>query len=489
MREKWRKKRMRRLMRKRKKMREAKIIYSNQLELVEDKMNEDLDIYISNSDAEYDNLIKKLEEQENEMEKINKEEIEEYKTNFEQSYNQLKPKPSKDSLNWMKIRECAMRQNIFNKAQEADKEIEILQKKDSIKFNEDKEKKLNIELNKIKHRQDLEKNVFEMKKNAIITEFTENKKKEIEKIKKKYESKISELKNYQNFEISNFDKITKGVIKPCARIQSIVSSATGFREDEEEKKSEEKDKENAGKEENKENKDDNNNNKEEEKDANEQKGENEDENEDDELEENEIEEEDDNEGKYNVLYFSKESLEKGYKLLSELAKLTERINEINLNEKEEENIEIKNIINEEKVDSEKETEENDIGEESQSPEKAKEEIQKESISGVNPVNKKRRKKKKNRKKNYKLTEEELNNIHSNFYNDNNNFMNQNQKPKINTIIVNQQSEKSVYLHNLIVSFEKKITKKISSLHEVNYNSILFLCQIKIMKKRNRMMKN
>ena len=282
---------------KEKMMREAKIIYSNQLELVEDKMNEDLDIYISNSDAEYDNLIKKLEEQENEMEKINKEEIEEYKTNFEQSYNQLKPKPSKDSLNWMKIRECAMRQNIFNKAQEADKEIEILQKKDSIKFNEDKDKKLNIELNKIKHRQNLEKNVFEMKKNSIITEFTENKKKEIEKIKKKYESKISELKNYQNFEISNFDKITKGVIKPCARIQSIVSSATGFREDEEEKKSEEKDKENAGKEENKENKDDNNNNKEEEKDANEQKGENEDENEDDELEENEIEEEDDNENK------------------------------------------------------------------------------------------------------------------------------------------------------------------------------------------------
>ena len=154
---------------KEKMMREAKIIYSNQLELVEDKMNEDLDIYISNSDAEYDNLIKKLEEQENEMEKINKEEIEEYKTNFEQSYNQLKPKPSKDCLNWMKIRDCAMRQNIFNKAQEADKEIEILQKKDSIKFDEDKEKKLNIELNKIKHRQNLEKNVFEMKKNSTIT--------------------------------------------------------------------------------------------------------------------------------------------------------------------------------------------------------------------------------------------------------------------------------------------------------------------------------
>ena len=153
---------------------------------------------------------------------------------------------------------------------------------------------MNIELNKIKHRQDLEKNVFEMKKNAIITEFTENKKKEIEKIKKKYESKISELKIYQNYEISNFDKIAKGVIKPSARIQSIVSSATNLK-DEEEKKSEEKDKENVDNPENKENKDDNDNNNKEKKEVNEQKEENEDENEDDELEENEIEEEDDKE--------------------------------------------------------------------------------------------------------------------------------------------------------------------------------------------------
>ena len=169
---------------KEKMMIEAKIIYSNQLELVEDKMREDLDIFISNSDAEYDNLTQKLQEKENELNKIDKEEIEEYKTNFEQNYYQLKPKPSKDCLNWMKIREYSMKLNIIDRAKEADKEIEILTKKDSIKFNEDKEKKLNIELNKIKHRQDLEKNVFEMKKNSIITEFTENKKKEIEKIKK-----------------------------------------------------------------------------------------------------------------------------------------------------------------------------------------------------------------------------------------------------------------------------------------------------------------
>ena len=219
---------------KEKMMMEAKTIYSNQLELVEDKMKEDLDTYLSNSEIEFKNLMERFNEQEKEMDKINKEELDLFKQNFEQMYSQLKPKPSKECLNWMKIKNYALRQNKFNKAQEANTEIEKLIDKDNIKFNENKQKKLDIEIKKIKRRHDNEKKVFEMKKNIIITEFNENKEKEINKIKKKYISKISELKNYQNFEISNFDKITKGVIKPCSRIQNIVSSATGIKEEDEE---------------------------------------------------------------------------------------------------------------------------------------------------------------------------------------------------------------------------------------------------------------
>ena len=232
---------------KEKMMMEAKIIYSNQLELVEDKMKEDLDTYLSNSEIEFKNLMERFNEQEKEMDKINKEELDLFKQNFEQMYSQLKPKPSKECLNWMKIKNYALRQNKFNKAQEANTEIEKLIYKDNIKFNENKQKKLDIEIKKIKRRHDNEKKVFEMKKNIIITEFNENKEKEINKIKKKYISKISELKNYQNFEISNFDKITKGVIKPCSRIQNIVSSATGIKEeDEEENKKENTIEENKG---------------------------------------------------------------------------------------------------------------------------------------------------------------------------------------------------------------------------------------------------
>ena len=78
-----------------------------------------------------------------------------------------------------------------------------------------------------------------MKKNSLIDMFNQTKNKNIEQIQKKFNAKMNELKNYQNFEMSNFDKITKGITKPCARIQNIVSSTTGIREDENDQNGEE----------------------------------------------------------------------------------------------------------------------------------------------------------------------------------------------------------------------------------------------------------
>ena len=221
---------------KEKMMIEAKKIYSNQRELVQDKMKEELDNYESNSNQEYESLTQGLKTQETEMLKSHQNELDEYKKNFDKIYRIKKPRPSKDCLNWIKIKEYALKQNKFNKAQEALREINKFNEKDNLKFKENKEKKLIAELNKIIHRHENEKNGFEMKKNSIIEEFNQNKNREIEKIKRKYETKLNELKNYQNFEISNFDKITKGVIKPCSRIQSIVSSTTGIKEENSEEK-------------------------------------------------------------------------------------------------------------------------------------------------------------------------------------------------------------------------------------------------------------
>ena len=211
---------------------EAKIIYSNQRELVQEKMDEELNSYIETTNTEFDSLLKALESQDVEMLKTQKKELDEFKKNFEKLYEKKKPKPSKQILNWIKIRDYAVKQNKFDKVEEAEKEINKLQKKEMGKFELEKEKKLNIELSKIIRRHENEKNSIQMKKNSIIDMFNQTKNKNIEQIQKKYEAKMKELKNYQKFEMANFDKITKGITRPCARIQNIVNSTTGNDEDE-----------------------------------------------------------------------------------------------------------------------------------------------------------------------------------------------------------------------------------------------------------------
>jgi len=211
---------------------EATIIYSNQRELVQDKMKEELDNYINNASKEFDSLLQAFESQEVEMLKGQKQEMDELKKNFVEAYETKKPKPSKEILNWIKIRNYALKQNKFDKVEEANKEINKLQKKDDQKFEKEKEEKLRAEINKLNHRHENEKNALQMKKNSLIDMFNQTKNKNIEQIQKKFDAKMKELKNYQSFEMANFDKITKGITKPCARIQSIVSSTTGIKEDE-----------------------------------------------------------------------------------------------------------------------------------------------------------------------------------------------------------------------------------------------------------------
>ena len=248
---------------------EAKIIYSNQRELVQDKMKEELDNYINNASKEFDSLLQAFESQEVELLKGQKQEMEELENNFNEIYESKKPKPTKEILNWIKIRNYAMKQNKFDKVEEANNEINKLQEKIDKNFLKEKEKKLKSEKKKLEHRHESEKNSLQMKKNSLIDMFNQTKNKNIEQIQKKFDAKMKELKNYQSFEMANFDKITKGITKPCARIQSIVSSTTGIREDE----NDENENENENEENNEnQNENENNNNEQEEQVEQEKKG-------------------------------------------------------------------------------------------------------------------------------------------------------------------------------------------------------------------------
>ena len=124
----------------------------------------------------------------------------------------------------------------------------------------------------------------------------------------------------------------------------------------------------------------------------------------------------------------------------------------------------------------------DEKEEKKEDEKEDEKEIKSENNIVNINNKRKKKRKKKPKKKYKLTPQELNNIYSNFYNENNLFIKgtQNKLPisvsPIHTSNKNLTKDKNEQLHNLILDFEKKTYKKLLSSHEIKYKSLVLLCQ-------------
>ena len=211
---------------------EAKIIYSNQRELIQDKMKEELDNYTNDANKELENLLQVFTQNENEILKAQKLELNEFKKNFDELYESRRPKPSKDMLNWIKKRDYAVKLNEFDKVEDIDLEIEELQKKEDDKLKKEKGNVLKEELKKIEKNHRDEKNALKKRKDNLINSFNKTKNKIIEQIKKKYETKLKELKNYQSFEMASFDKITKGITKPSSRIQNIVNSTAKYGEEE-----------------------------------------------------------------------------------------------------------------------------------------------------------------------------------------------------------------------------------------------------------------
>ena len=61
---------------------EAKIIYSNQRELVEDKMKEEIDNYVETATKEFEPLLQSFEKNEIELLNAQKQELEEFKKNY-----------------------------------------------------------------------------------------------------------------------------------------------------------------------------------------------------------------------------------------------------------------------------------------------------------------------------------------------------------------------------------------------------------------------
>jgi hypothetical protein len=83
--------------------------------------------------------------------------------------------------------------------------------KEGNKYEEEKEKKLRKDFDKIKTKQESELNAFLAKKNSIIDNERKNRALQFDTLLQKYKNRRKELENIQNFEVKNYSKIAKGI--------------------------------------------------------------------------------------------------------------------------------------------------------------------------------------------------------------------------------------------------------------------------------------
>ena len=217
---------------------EANQVYEAQRQTLEKEQDEELKAVNKKKEEELNSLMDNFEKQEAEMLARHEKELNDFKEEYEKTINDTELnesmrnrmlKPSSELLNWMKIKETAIKQKKYEKAQEAALKIEELAEKEIEKYNNQKQRKYKIELQKIMKRQDTEKKAFDMKKESVLVSFNKAKNEDIDSLIRKYKGRRTELENWQKVEASNFNKIQKGLSRPNSRIQSILKSASSFK--------------------------------------------------------------------------------------------------------------------------------------------------------------------------------------------------------------------------------------------------------------------
>lgn len=112
----------------------------------------------------------------------------------------------------------------YQSAHEIQNEIQVLSEKEKQAFQEEKQKKLNIEVDKIKKKQENDYKVQKEKLNVVYTEFKKERAIKVEEMMMKYKNKITEMDNAHRYELINFNKCYIGASKQNNRASSRLSA-------------------------------------------------------------------------------------------------------------------------------------------------------------------------------------------------------------------------------------------------------------------------
>jgi hypothetical protein len=179
---------------------------------LERTQKEQLDEFNKEQDKKFYELNEKFQEMQNKLEEQHNSQLKDLQQKYEDKYSNYIIKPSPELINLNKKLELYVQKKDYQNAHQTQIDIANLTKKEKEKFEKDKFKSIQKEIENLQKRQLNETKALEQKIQSIYNEFKKNRAIKVQELLLKYKNQFRDLENKQSNDIKNLEKIAQGGI-------------------------------------------------------------------------------------------------------------------------------------------------------------------------------------------------------------------------------------------------------------------------------------
>ena len=179
---------------------------------LERKQKEELDEFNKEQDKKFYELNEKFQEMQKKLEEEHNSQLIDLQQKYEEKYSNYTIKPSTELINLNKKLELYVQRKDYKNAHQTQIDIANLTKKEKEKFEREKFKTIQKEIENLQKRQLNETKGLEQKIQSIYNDFKKNRALKVQELLLKYKNQFRDLENKQSNDIKNLEKVAQGGI-------------------------------------------------------------------------------------------------------------------------------------------------------------------------------------------------------------------------------------------------------------------------------------
>ena len=198
------------------KIKDKKNLIDKKAQQVEEKdelertQKEELDEFNKDMDKKFYELNEKFQEMQTKLEEEHNSQLKDLQQKFEEKYNNYVIKPSAELIDLNKKLELYVQRKDYKNAHQTQIDIANLTKKEKEKFEKEKYRTIQKEIENLQKRQLNETKGLELKIQSTYNSFKKNRALKVQELLLKYKNQFRDLENRQANDIKNLEKIAQG---------------------------------------------------------------------------------------------------------------------------------------------------------------------------------------------------------------------------------------------------------------------------------------